>query len=110
MGYAGIGQSAAIKFDLYPNLSTTGLYKNGTAPGEDGAAIDTGLDFHAGHTYTATLTYDGSALNEVIVDNNGGGTFSHTYPGLNLVSTIGGGSAWVGFTAATGGRWRTCGC
>jgi hypothetical protein len=103
LGYAGIAQSAAIKFDLYPNLSTTGLYTNGTAPGEDGAAITTGLDFHAGHTYTATLTYDGSALNQTIVDNNGGGTFTHTYAGVNLVSTIGGGNAWVGFTAATGG-------
>lgn len=103
LGYAGIGQSAAIKFDLYPNLSTTGLYTNGTAPGEDASAIDTGLNFHAGHTYTATLTYDGSGLVETVVDNNGGGTFTHTYSGANLVSTIGGGTAWVGFTAATGG-------
>jgi hypothetical protein len=102
LGYAGIGQSAAIKFDLYPSVSTTGLYGNGTAPGEDASAIDTGLDFHAGHTYTATLTYDGTALNETIVDNDGGGTFTRTY-GVNLVTTIGGGSAWVGFTAATGG-------
>jgi hypothetical protein len=102
LGYAGIGQSAAIKFDLYPSVSTTGLYGNGTAPGEDASAIDTGLNFHAGHTYTATLTYDGFTLNETIVDNEGGGTFTRTY-GVNLVTTIGGGSAWVGFTASTGG-------
>jgi hypothetical protein len=35
LGYAGIGQSIAIKFDINPNVTTTGLYTNGVAPGEE---------------------------------------------------------------------------
>ena len=41
LGYQGIRHSVAIKFDIYPNLSSTGLYLDGVQPGEDEILFET---------------------------------------------------------------------
>ncbi len=113
LGYSGIATSAAIKFDLYPGLSTTGLYLNGAAPDDNTAATATssgaidvtsaGVDFHSGDLIRAALTYDGTTLTETMTDLSTHATFTQTYP-VNLVSVLGGSTAYLGFTAGTGGQ------
>jgi hypothetical protein len=61
-----------------------------------------------GHTYSATLAYDGSNLTLNLYDVTAGGAcpgpkcFTNTWNNVNIPSWVGGNTAWVGFTAATG--------
>ena len=113
LGSSGIANSATIKFDLYPGLSTTGLYLNGAAPDDTTTATATssgavdvtggGVDFHSGDIIRAALTYDGTTLTETLTDLSTHATFTRTYP-VNLVSVLGGSTAYLGFTAGTGGQ------
>src|SRR5262249_42873887 len=73
LGYGGIANSVAVKFDLYNNAgegsNSTGLFTNGatpTTPATDlGAA---GIDLHSGHTFNVAMNYDGSTLKVTITD------------------------------------------
>ena len=107
LGYHGILHSVAIKFDLYNNAGegkdSTGLYINGARPTVP--AIDlssTGINLHSGDTFNALLTYDGTTLTVVITDEvtNASATQSYT---VNIPSTVGGTTAYVGFTGGSGG-------
>ena len=107
LGYQGIPRSVAIKFDIYPSLSTTGLYTEGNQPGEDQNAIDlvsSGIDFHANSadTFRAHLTYDDTTLHETITDLTTNAVFTHDYT-IDIPATVGETCAYVGFTGATGG-------
>ncbi|QEH37254.1 Legume lectin domain protein [Aquisphaera giovannonii] len=119
LGYAGIGNSVAIKFDAYKPFgdhSSTGLYVNGDypdvsppGPGDVYVPLDgTGIDFNAAatdatpHTFQASLSYDGTTLTETITDETTGATFSTQYA-INLAGYLNSTSAYVGFTGATGG-------
>jgi Chitobiase/beta-hexosaminidase C-terminal domain len=62
-----------------------------------------------GHTYSATLTYDGSNLTLNLFDVTAGGScpgsscYTHTWTGVNIPSEVGGSTtAWVGLGGATG--------
>jgi hypothetical protein len=61
-----------------------------------------------GHTYSATLTYDGTNLTLYLYDVTAGGScpgsacFTHTWTSLDIPSLVGGPDAWVGFTGGTG--------
>src|SRR5262249_352504 len=111
-GYAGITHSIAIKFDLWTNnthVPTTGLFINGQSPstsdqspsGSQDVTV-TGLSFASGHPIQVTLFYDGTTLDETLIDLTTNATFTHTYA-LNLAQVIGGPQAYVGFTGGTGG-------
>ncbi len=107
-GYSGITNSIAIKFDLWNHGNhspySTGLFTGGQAPDSD-PTKDVSLApiaLGSGDPLQVTLTYDGAMLTEMIVDTTTHATFSHTYA-LNLAQVIGGNSAYVGFTAGTGG-------
>ncbi len=107
LGYNGIASSIAIKFDLYDNAgegpSSTGLYTNGANPGFPSTNLTTsGIDLHNGHIFAADVNYDGTTLTVVIVDNTTGATATQNYL-LNLTNTLGGSTAYVGFTGGTGG-------
>lgn len=117
LGYAGITPGAAIKFDIFPSLSTTGLYLSGAYPDDNasasamssGAIPVTGMDFHLGHQVRVTLTYDGGAksLAETLTDLTTRAVFTHTYA-IDLSQYLTSGStAYVGFTGATGGMAST---
>lgn len=104
----GILNSAAIKFDLYNNqgegVDSTGLYTNGASPTIP--AIDmtsSGINLHSGDTMNVHMTYDGATLSMTITDAVTGKTFSQNFP-INIPQTIGSNSAYVGFTAGTGGQ------
>ncbi|HWB58677.1 MAG TPA: LamG-like jellyroll fold domain-containing protein [Chthoniobacteraceae bacterium] len=104
LGYGGMANSVAIKFDIAPSLSTTGLYVNGASPNDSTPqAIDTtsaGVNFHSGDIMRVNLSYDGATLNESITDLSTNAVFTHSYS-VNIPVTIGSGSAWAGFTAAS---------
>ena len=112
LGYEGIRNSAAIKFDLYPNASTTGLYRNGAPPGDSTAptsnssgsisVVSAGLDFHSGNVFRVRLNYDGAVLTETITDLATRASFTQKYP-VDLPAVLGGSTAFPGFTACDGG-------
>jgi hypothetical protein len=109
-GYAGIVNSIAIKFDLYTDgsqMSETGLFTGGQSPDSDPGDVSLApINLHSGDPIQVMLTYDGAALMEVVTDLTTNQMFSHSYT-LNLAQVIGGNSAYVGFTAGTGGVTAT---
>ncbi|HTU18663.1 MAG TPA: fibronectin type III domain-containing protein, partial [Gemmataceae bacterium] len=110
-GYGGIPQSVAIKFDLYSNAGegddSTGLYTDGASPTVP--AIDlsnTGINLHSGDVFQVNMTYDGTTLTVVITDTNTGASATQSYT-IDIPGTVGGDTAYVGFTGGTGGNTAT---
>ena len=107
-GTGGIPNSIAVKFDTYNNagegIDSTGLYTNGASPTTP--AIDltsSGIDLHSDDTMAVQLAYDGTTLSVVINDPVANKTFSTSWP-INIPNTVGGTTAYVGFTGGTGGE------
>jgi hypothetical protein len=106
-GTGGIAASVALKFDLYNNqgegVDSTGLYINGAAPTNVGSIdlTSSGLDLHSGDVFQVNLSYDGTTLTEVIKDTVTGKSATETYT-INIPGTVGGTTAYVGFTGGTG--------
>ncbi len=104
----GIPQSFCVKFDLYSNQGespdSTGLYVDGNAP-TDAGSIDlspTGIDLHSGDVFDVGMSYDGTTLTVVITDTVTGSSAGQSYV-VDIPGTVGGDTAYVGFTAGTGG-------
>ena len=103
----GISNSIAVKFDLYSNDGegddSTGLYTNGASPTVPSTDMtSSGVILNNGDTMSVHLTYDGATLSMTITDFSMNATFSKSWP-INIPQTIGGNTAFVGFTAGTGG-------
>jgi len=105
-GVGGIGNSVAVKFDLYNNAGegpdATGSYTNGastTIPSVD--LTSTGIDLHSGHIFNVHMTYDGTTLTWTISDPSVGKQFT-TSTAVNIPSLVGGTTAYIGFTGGTG--------
>jgi Bacterial lectin/Chitobiase/beta-hexosaminidase C-terminal domain len=107
LGYAGIPKSVAIKFDLYNNggegSDSTGLFTSGNSPTVP--AIDltnTPINLHSGDYFDAHITYDGLNLTMTLTDSISLQSWSHAWP-INIPAAAGGNTAYMGFTAGTGG-------
>jgi hypothetical protein len=107
----GIGRSVAVKFDLYNNdgesADSTGFYSNGaspTVPATDMTA--SGVKLNSGDVMHAHITYDGTNLTLVLTDTVTSQSFT-TSSAINIPSIVGASTAYVGFTAATGGLTMT---
>jgi fibronectin type 3 domain-containing protein len=105
LGYQGIANSLAIKFDLFSNSGegpdSTGLYADGALPTSAGS-IDlspTGVDLHSGHVFRVTLSYDGAVLRSMITDTVTNSFATQAYP-VDIPAILGSGSAYAGFTGA----------
>lgn len=112
-GEGGIGTSAAIKFDFYNNQgegdNSTGLAIGGFGPTSNGT-VDlnpAGLILASGHAMLASLSYDGIDLCVCLTDTVTGVSAIQRYTQVDLVSLVGGTTAYVGFTAGTGGATAT---
>jgi fibronectin type 3 domain-containing protein len=111
-GPGGIPNSVAIKFDLFNNAgegnNSTGLYVNGAVPTSAGS-IDlsgSGLNLHSGHVFGVAMSYDAAALTVTITDTVTNASATQSYA-VDIAEVIGGPTAYVGFTAATGGQSAT---
>jgi hypothetical protein len=100
----GIGNSVSVRLRNSP--TSTGLGTNGsfgtdvTMPG-----FDLNASAQAGNTFTVTLSYDATTkvLTETVVNNDvSSQTFSTTY-NIDIPATVGGSTAYVGFTGSTSG-------
>ena len=104
----GIPKSVAIKFDLYQNstegINSTGLFTNGAMPGVPATNLTpSGVNLHSGHTFNVHMTYNGTTLVMSITDaTNSTKTFSASFT-VDIPGTVGGPTAYVGFTGGTGG-------
>ena len=105
LGYQGIANSVAIKFDLYNNggegSNSTGIYVNGaspTLPASDLTAA--GIDLHSGHYFDALVNYDGKTLTVQLMDIQTQAKAVFSYQ-VNIPLTVGSTKAYVGFTGAT---------
>ena len=111
LGYQGMGSSVAVKFDLYSNAGegsdSTGFYINGatpTLPAVDMTA--SGVNLHSGHVLHAHINYDGTTLTLTLTDTVTNASFT-TSSAINIPATVGSSTAYVGFTAGTGGSIST---
>lgn len=107
LAYGGIGKSVAVKFDLYNGAgegpNSTGLYTNGAVPTVPAISLGGGVNLHSGDPFNAHMSYDGTTLKMTITDvNNSSFNFSTSWT-VNIPSIVGGNTAFVGFTGATGG-------
>jgi hypothetical protein len=100
MGYGGIMSSVALSFDLYTNPNSVGLYTNGAFP--TGSQVGTGLSYASGHPFNVSLSYNGTTLAMTMTDTVTKASFSKSWA-INIPSTVGGSTAYVGFTGSTGG-------
>ncbi|MBV8438072.1 MAG: chitobiase/beta-hexosaminidase C-terminal domain-containing protein [Silvibacterium sp.] len=108
LGYGSIPNSVAVKFDLYDNagegIDSTGLYTGGATPTVP--AVDmtsSGVNLHSGDTMLAQLVYDGTTLTMTLTDTVTNASFTQSWT-VNIPAAVGGNTAYVGFTGATGGE------
>jgi hypothetical protein len=107
LGYAGIGTSVAVKFDLYSNAGegpdSTGFYTDGAYPSIPALNLaPSGVNLHSGDVMHAHITYDGTTLTLTLIDTVTGASFTASQA-IDIPTTVGGNLAYVGFTAGTGG-------
>ncbi len=107
LGYQYLTPSVAVKFDLFSNSTegpdSTGVYTDGASPTVPATDMtSSGVNLHSGHVMHAHIVYDGTNLTLTLTDTLTSAVFSQAFP-VNIPSTIGGSSAYVGFTGGTGG-------
>jgi hypothetical protein len=117
LGYTGIANSIAIKFDIWnsgSHRSSTGIYFDGEPPDSiAGRArsiyMDTDpknvIDFNSGHVFKIDLAYSSTAkvLTETVTDTVTNAKFTTSYNvdiAAHLMSNVG----YVGFGGGTGGE------
>ena len=103
----GIAKSIAIKFDIYSNSGegsdSTGIFTNGASPTNPAVSLtSSGIVLSSGDTISAQLIYNGTTLTLNLTDTVTGKTFTNAFT-INIPSTVGANTAYVGFTGGTGG-------
>ena len=107
LGYENIGNSVAVKFDIYNNAGegtdSTGMYENGATPTVP--AVDmtsSGVVLLSGDVMNVQLSYNGTTLSLSITDATTNAKFTTSWT-VNIPTTVGSTTALVGFTGGTGG-------
>ena len=106
LGYQYIPTSVAVKFDLFnaggEGPDSTGLYTDGAIPSVP--AIDlssTGINLHSGDTIAVQMIYNGTVLTMTLTDTVTQAIYTTNFT-INIPATVGGNTAYVGFTGGTG--------
>ena len=111
LGYQGITPSIAVKFDTFNNagegVNSTGFYIDGAAPTVPATDLTpSGVNLHSGDVMDAHLTYDGTTLTLTLTDTVTNAVFTAS-EAIDIPGTVGSDTAFVGFTAGTGGTVST---
>ena len=111
LAYQGITPSVAVKFDTFNNagegVNSTGFYTDGAAPTVPATDLTpSGVNLHSGDVMHAHLTYDGTTLTLTLTDTVTNATFTLSQA-IDIPGTVGSDTAFVGFTAGTGGTVST---
>ena len=106
LGYAPLAHSIAVKFDFWTPVGTgtnsTGLFVNGASPTTPAVDLTgSGINLLSGDEMSAHMVYDGATLSMTITDIVTGAVWATSWS-INIPSTIGGNTAYVGFTGSTG--------
>lgn len=103
LGYAGIDKSQAVTFNLYNRRSFGSKFDYATN-GERPEIVEgvNPIDLHSGHLFHATISYDGKTLTTVVSDATDRSKVFTASKQVDLTGTVGGSSAYIGFTAGTG--------
>ena len=101
-----IAKSVAIKFDNVNNsgegLNSTGLYTKGASPTTPSTTLGGGVNLSSGDIFKVHMGYDGAKLTMTITDTqHTAQTYTASWT-INIPTTVGGNTAYVGFTGATG--------
>jgi hypothetical protein len=107
LGYQNIQKSVAVKFNFYNYESegddSTGIYTDGEAPVTPTMDLSSsGVELASGDPIDATISYDGTNLKLKLVDQTTNATYSMSQA-VDIPQTVGGDTAYVGFTGGTGG-------
>jgi hypothetical protein len=106
LGFASLGASSAVKFDLFSNNgegnNSTGEYNKGASPGIPATTIGGGVNLHSGDIMSAHITYNGTTLTLTITDTVvPTETFTTSWT-VFIPAEVGANTAYVGFTGSTG--------
>ena len=104
---SSIGKSVAVKFDIYSNsgegTDSTGVFTNGVSPTVPAVDLtSSGIQLSSGDTMSAQLVYSGTTLTLNLTDTVTNKTFTQAFT-VNIPSTLGANTGYVGFTGGTGG-------
>jgi hypothetical protein len=107
----GIPTSVAVKFDLWNSAgegnNSTGLYVDGGSPTVPATTFTGGVNLHSGDVFLVTMTYNGTTLSMTVTDQTTpADTFTTSWT-INIPATVGGNTAYVGFTGGSGGLTST---
>jgi hypothetical protein len=103
----GIGNSLAVKFDLFSNsgegLNSVGLGTGGAMPTNPATDLTpSGIDLHSGEAFSVHIEYDGTSLTMTIANTSTPWvSFTKSWP-IDIPGTVGGQTAFIGFTGGTG--------
>ena len=100
LGYRAIANSLAIKFDIFSG-NKTGLFINGAVPGTGGTTM-TGINLTSATAIVVTLSYNATTHVISLSVQQGATNFSTTFT-QDVVATVSGSAAYVGFVGGTGG-------
>ena len=106
LGFASIPNSVALAFNLYQsgvsNAQTLGVYTGGANPvGSSTNLAGSAVNLHSGHPFHVQLTYNGTTLTVTLTDKTTAASVTVSFA-VNIVSSVGSSSAYVGFTGSTG--------
>jgi len=107
LGYQGIPNSVAVKFDVFqnwpdPSDNTTGVFTNGEQPFGGSDLYPSGVDLGSGDLLQADMVYDNAVLTVRITDLVTNKSVTNKYS-IDIAQTIGSTTAYIGFTGADGG-------
>ena len=85
-------------------VDSTGIYIDGASPTIPAADVtSSGVNLHTTDVFNVQISYDGTNLTMTITDTTTNATFTQAWP-INIPATVGGNTAYVGFTGGTGGN------